>query len=195
MQRETHKYAPGNGAVIIMEGIDRMKAYKKIMDGLAGFEKFILVIVCTVVTVITFANVVVRYLTPNSFAWTEELVVNLFVLMVMLGCALCARDGTLISLSLVFDRLKAGGKKVFVIIITIANCAFFVLLLKTGVDKVLSQMASHKETFSLRWPEWVFTIFLPIGAVFLLIHTIEFLIDVLRGDAACIKELDEGGND
>lgn len=178
-----------------MEGIDRMKTYKKLMDGVAAVEKLVLVVVSVIVTVITFANVVVRYLTPNSFAWSEELVVNLFILMIMLGCALCARDGALISLSLVFDRLSVKVKKIFVIIITVASFAFWYVLLTTGVDKVLSQMASHKETFSLRWPEWVFTIFLPIGAVFLLIHTIEFLVDVLRGEADCVKERREGGND
>lgn len=178
-------------AVIIMEGNDRMRTYKKIMDGVASVEKFVLIVVMVVVTVITFVNVVVRYLTPFSFAWSEELVVNLFVLMTMLGCALCAREGSLISLTLIFDRLNIKARKVFEVIIAVANCAFWAILLYTGVDKVLSQMASGKQTFSLRWPEWVFTIFLPIGAVFLLLHSIEFLIDVFRGEVDCVKEVEE----
>ena len=168
-----------------------MKVYKKIMDGLASVEKVVLILVSIVVTVVTFVNVVIRYLTPNSFAWSEELVINLFVLMVMLGCALCAREGSLISLSLVFDRLSIKMKKVFTVIISVVNCLFYVVLLYTGADKVLTQMSNHSETFSLRWPEWVFTIFLPIGAVFLLIHTVEYLIDVLRGDAECVRAHDE----
>ena len=92
-----------------------MKAYKKIMGGIAEFEKIVLSVILVFVTVITFANVVVRKLSDSQFAWTEELVINLFVLMIMMGCALCAREGSLISLSLVFDRLKVRGKKVFVV--------------------------------------------------------------------------------
>ena len=171
-----------------------MKAYKKIMGGIAEFEKIVLSVILVFVTVITFANVVVRKLSDSQFAWTEELVINLFVLMIMMGCALCAREGSLISLSLVFDRLKVRGKKVFVAIITVANTVLWVLLLKTGIDKVLSQMHSGKLTSSLGWPEWVFTIFLPIGTVFLILHTIEFLIDVMTNNADCAKT-EEGGND
>lgn len=170
-----------------------MKAYKKIMGGIAEFEKIVLSIILVFVTVITFANVVVRKLSDSQFAWTEELVINLFVMMIMMGCALCAREGSLISLSLVFDRLKVGGKKIFVAIITVANTVLWVLLLKTGIDKVLSQMHSGKLTSSLGWPEWMFTIFLPIGAVFLILHTIEFCVDVMTNNAPCVQE--EGGND
>ena len=65
-------------------------------------------VILVFVTVITFANVVVRKLSDSQFAWTEELVINLFVLMIMMGCALCAREGSLISLSLVFDQLQEG---------------------------------------------------------------------------------------
>ena len=170
-----------------------MKAYKKIMGGIAEFEKIVLSVILVFVTVITFANVVVRKLSDRQFAWTAQLVINLFVLMIMMGCALCAREGSLISLSLVFDRLKVRGKKVFVAIITVANTVLWVLLLKTGIDKVLSQMHSGKLTSSLGWPEWMFTIFLPIGAVFLVLHTIEFCVDVMAGNAPCVQE--EGGND
>ncbi len=172
-----------------------MSVYKKIMDVIAEIEKVVMSLVLAFITVITFANVLVRKLSDSQFAWTEELVINLFVLTVMLGCALCAREGSLISLSLIFDRLKVGGKKVFALIITVANTLFWVLLLKTGIDKVMTQMANGKHTFSLGWPEWVFSIFLPIGCVFLILHTIEFCIDVMTENAPCVKSEEEGGND
>ena len=90
-----------------------MKAYKKIMGGIAEFEKIVLSVILVFVTVITFANVVVRKLTTSQLAFTEELVINLFVLMIMLGCALSAREGSLISLSLIFDRLKDRQHRYF----------------------------------------------------------------------------------
>ncbi len=169
-----------------------MKAYKKIMDNITAVEKIVISLILVVVTLITFANVLVRKFSNSQFAWTEELVINLFVLMIMMGCALCAREGSLISLSLIFDRLKVGGKKIFVAIITVANTLLWILLLKTGWDKVATQMANGKHTFSLGWPEWVFTIFLPIGAFFLIIHTIEFCVDVMANNADCVKLENEG---
>jgi TRAP-type C4-dicarboxylate transport system permease small subunit len=151
-------------------------------------------VILAFVTLITFANVVVRKLTTSQFAWTEELVINLFVLLIMMGCALGAREGSLISLSLIFDRLKVQGKKGLVTIITIVNTVFWVLLLKTGADKVVSQIASGKRTSSLGWHEWIFTIFLPIGAVFLILHTIEYFMDVMTNNMPGVSA-EEGEND
>ena len=156
-----------------------LKAYKKLMDIVAEFEKIVTSVVLVFVTIITFANVCVRYLSDSQFAWSEELSINLFVLLIMMGCALSARDGSLISLSLVFDRLNVVGKKIFVAIITVVNCAFCAILLKTGIDKVMTQMANGKRTPSLMVPEWIFTAFLPIGCIFLLLHTIEYCMDFL----------------
>ena len=158
-----------------------MKAYKKLMSGVATIEKVVISVLLIFVTAITFANVVVRKLSNSQFAWSEEMVINLFVLLIMLGCALSAREGGLISLSLIFDRLNKTAKKVFVAIISVANLAFWAILLWTGWEKVASQMDSGKRTSSLGWPEWVFTIFLPIGAVFLILHSMEFFADNVLG--------------
>ncbi|MBQ8390340.1 MAG: TRAP transporter small permease [Oscillibacter sp.] len=164
-----------------------MKAYKKLMDIVAEFEKIVTSVILVFVTILTFVNVCVRYLSDSQFAWSEELTINLFVLLIMMGCGLQARDGSLISLSLVFDRLGVKGKKIFVAIITVVNCAFCAILLKTGIDKVMTQMANGKKTPSLLLPEWMFTIFLPIGAIFMILHTIEFCLDVMTNSAACVQ--------
>lgn len=66
-----------------------MKVYKQIMGFIAGVEKIVMSVLLVFVTVITFANVVVRKLSDSQFAWTEELVINLFVLLIMLAAA-CA---------------------------------------------------------------------------------------------------------
>lgn len=156
-----------------------MKAYKKLMNGVAKFEEIVMSVILSFVTLITFANVVVRYCTDGQFAWSEELTINLFVLLIMMGCGLCAREGSLISLSLIYDFVPLKAKKTMVGIITVANTAFYAILLWTGFDKVLTQMASGKQTPSLMLPEWVFTIFLPIGCIFLILHTIEYCMDFM----------------
>ena len=62
-----------------------MNVYKKIMDVVAEIEKLVLSVILAFVTVITFANVVVRKMTDSQFAWSEEMVINLFILLIMLG--------------------------------------------------------------------------------------------------------------
>lgn len=179
-------------------GMVGLKIYKKIMDALAGFEKLILIVSTVGVTTLTFINVCVRKLvswmlsrgiqTDLSFAWSEEIVINVFVLLIMCGCALAAREGGLISLSLIFDSVNKTGKKIMTILVTVANSIFYLLILKTGMDKVMTQLANGKRTSILLIPEWIFYLALPIGAILLMIHTIEFLIDVLTENAKCMKE-------
>lgn len=65
----------------LTEGIDRMKTYKTIMNGLTKVEEFVLCVITVVVTAITFINVLSRYVFHSNFAWSEELVINVFILM------------------------------------------------------------------------------------------------------------------
>lgn len=168
-----------------------MRVYKKIMDGISKIEIFILIMVTVVVTAITFANVLSRFVFHASFSWSEELVINIFILMVMLGCALSTREGSMITLSLVFDNVRVTGKKFLTMIDTVVNLVFYAILIWTGFAKVASQLATGKETFSLGWPEWIFTILLPVGSIFVALHAIEYMVDVLSGNAACVKTKSE----
>ncbi len=165
-----------------------MKVYKKIMDVLGVIESAIQVIIGIIITVVAFANVCVRYLSNGQLAYTEELVVNIFVLMIMCGCALCARDGSLISLSLVFDSVGKKGKKILAVIFTIINIAFYVIIIKTGWDKCATLFAQGKLTASLLIPEGLFMAALPLGGVLLILHSIEYLLDILTENAKCMKE-------
>ena len=155
-----------------------MKVYKKIMDVLAAVEKFILIVTGLGTTFITFFAVVGRKTAWFKFTWSEEIVINVFIIMIMCGCALATREGGLISLSLIYDAVSLNGKKVIATISSAVSIAFYVIVIKTGFDKVATQIATNKRTSILLWPEWVFMIFLPIGAILLVLHTIEYLGDV-----------------
>ena len=119
-----------------------MKTYKTIMNGLTKVEEFVLCVITVVVTAITFINVLSRYVFHSNFAWSEELVINVFILMIMLGCALATRDGSMITLSLIFDNVGVGGKKILTVIDTVVNLIFYAILLYTGFNKVFDQISS-----------------------------------------------------
>ena len=165
-----------------------MKIYKKIMNFLGYIESAIQVIIGIVISVIAFANVCVRYLSNGKLAYTEELTVNIFVLMIMCGCALCARSGSLISLSLLFDLSGKKGKKILAVIFTIFSIAFYAVIVYTGWDKTATLLHQHKLTASLLIPEGYFMMALPVGGILLILHSIEYLIDILTEQAPCMKD-------
>ena len=159
-----------------------MKTYKKIMNGVAMVEKLILVLATILIVVLTVGNVLSRKLLHQSWSFTEELVVAVFVLITLLAAALSCREGGLVSLTLVTDRLPKKLKKPSVILITVLSIIFSVILFKYGMDKVLTQLANGKRTFVLNWPEWIFWSFVPIGAGCMILHFIEYCLDVCFGN-------------
>ena len=168
-----------------------MKVYKKIMDILGYLESAVQVVIGIVITVIAFANVCVRYLSNGKLAYTEELTVNIFVLMIMCGCALCARSGSLISLSLVFDLAGKKGKKILAVIFTIFSIAFYAVIVYTGWDKTATLLHQHKLTASLLIPEAYFMMALPLGGILLILHSIEYLLGILTETDPCMRSPDK----
>lgn len=154
-----------------------MKVYKKIMDVLASAEKLILAASTLLILVLTVGNVFSRKVIHRSWSFTEELVVAVFVLITLMAAALACREGALVSLTLVTDRLPKKTKKPIVILVTVLSVIFTAILFKYGMDKVLTQLANGKRTFVLNWPEWIFWSFVPIGAVCMILHFVEYCID------------------
>lgn len=154
-----------------------MKTYKKIMNGVAMVEKLILVLATILIVVLTVGNVLSRKLLHQSWSFTEELVVAVFVLITLMAAALAARDGELVNLSLIPDRLSVKGQKVLLTINTVLSVAFTAVLFKYGLDKVITQLENGKRTFVLNWPEWIFWSFVPIGAACMVLHIIEYVVD------------------
>ncbi len=154
-----------------------MKTYKKIMNALAGLEKLVLEIATVLILILTVGNVFSRKVIHQSWSFTEELVVAVFVLITLLAAALACREGELVNLTILTDRLPAQTRKVFLLLNTILSVAFTVVLFKYGLDKVITQMQNGKRTFVLNWPEWIFWSFVPIGAACMILHFIEFYLD------------------
>ena len=154
-----------------------MKTYKKLMNALAGLEKLVLEIATVLILVLTVGNVFSRKVIHQSWSFTEELVVAVFVLITLLAAALACRDGELVNLTILTDRLPAQVRKVFLLFSTILSVAFTAVLFKYGLDKVITQMQNGKRTFVLNWPEWIFWSFVPIGSGCMILHFIEYCID------------------
>lgn len=154
-----------------------MKAFKKLMDVLAMLEKLALVVSTIIILVLTVGNVFSRKVIHQSWSFTEELVVAVFVLITLIAAALACREGELVSLTLVTDRLPVSLRKPVLFLNTALSVFFTAVLFKYGLDKVITQMANGKRTFVLNLPEWIFWSFVPIGAACMILHFIEFFVD------------------
>ncbi|MFR5733725.1 MAG: TRAP transporter small permease subunit [Clostridium sp.] len=76
------------------------------------------------ILVLTVGNAANGKVIHQSWSFTEELVVAVFVLITLLAAALACRDGELVNLTILTDRLPAQVRKVFLLFSTILSVAF-----------------------------------------------------------------------
>lgn len=152
--------------------------YKKIMHVVATVEKYLLAATMALTLFFVFANVIGRFVFNHSLAFADELVVALFVLVSLMGAALCARENDgLIGLALVSGRLtgtKKAVQKLFAGAVSIAYCA---LLTWQGFSRTLSSLQQGEHTFVMHLPRWIFWSFIPLCGICLVLHFIENLAD------------------
>ena len=143
-----------------------MKVFKKIMNAVAAVENCILVVSTLLILVLTVGNVFSA----------------VFVLITLMAAALACREGELVNLSLVTDRLPEKLKKPSVILTTVLCIIFTAILFWFGMEKVITQLENGKRTFVLNWPEWIFWSFVPIGSGCMILHFIEYCLDYCTGN-------------
>ena len=68
------------------------------------------------------------------------------------------------------------------------SIAFYCVIIYTGWDKTATLLHQHKLTASLLIPEGYFMAALPLGGILLILHSIEYLIDILSEQAPCMKD-------
>ena len=115
-------------------------------------------------------NIITRYLPGVSFAASEDLVVNLFVWLTMLGATVAVKQKAHISISLFTKRFPKGFRRVFIVIQWISVSILFLIVLFYGWLETVLEYETKMITYSLGWPLWVFTISLPICSLLFIIR-------------------------
>ncbi len=149
----------------------------KILD---YFEEVILFITFVTITLITFANILSRNIFKFSFSFTEEITINLLVLLTFVGTALGVRRYAHLGFTLVYDLVGKVGKKAIILISSIISGALFSILLFYGFEMVQFQMKISQTTPALGLPQWILSLALPIGALLCLIRTVQVTIEELK---------------
>lgn len=150
-----------------------MKLFDKI-------EEIAAIVCLSVMTLLTFANVISRYVFSASFSFSEEITTYLFVLLSLLGTAIAAKRRAHLGLTIITDVVSPKVRKVLHVIGWIFAAAFMALIFWYGIQMVLSQIRLGQVTANMQWPEWIFGSFVPIGAFFALVRFIQVLIEEVK---------------
>ncbi|MEW9674070.1 TRAP transporter small permease [Ammoniphilus sp. 3BR4] len=140
---------------------------------LEKIEFAILALSLAIMSTVTFVNVISRYFLTSSLAFTEELTVNLFVLLTFVGASVAISRKGHLGFNLLFDSIQTNGKVILTLFIGLISTLLFLVLFYFGIDMILFQKQLGQISPALGWPQWVFSLGLPIGSAFCLIRAIE----------------------
>lgn len=131
-------------------------------------------------TLIGFANVVVRYLTDWSFAASEELLLAGFLLMTIFGASMAAQKGQHLAVTFFAEIMGMRANRVLKVFGGAVSLVLLMLTAWFSLDLVRQQLASGVTTPALRLPAWYYSLAMPVGFTLMAIRTVQFTLRDLR---------------
>lgn len=147
-----------------------------------AIEDWLAVLTMAALCLITFVNVVVRYLTDQSIAWTEEISVFLMIVLTLAGgSAAMARDRH-IRIEYFLDSGTARRRHRMVLFGALCSAVFFLLLAALSVRLVWDDIRFEETTPGIGLPKWWYSIWLPVLSVAIALRAVGvFLRERRRG--------------
>jgi TRAP-type C4-dicarboxylate transport system permease small subunit len=121
---------------------------------------------------ITLANVVVRYLTNYSFAFTEEYSIALMVVVALLGTSIAAARNRHMRISWFVERMPRPLALAANFVAMLAGAAMFALLIGLGAKLTWDEYRFEVLSPGLGEPQWIYTLTLPVFSVLVLLRVV-----------------------
>lgn len=144
---------------------------------LEGVERFLMAVAMGLLCLITMANVLVRYFTDISFAFTEEISVALLVIMTMIGASHAFATQHHIAIDYLVER-KPALKAVAFRFAALCSLLMFSLLAWYGASMAWDDFSFEVTSPSLGVPQWWYTVWLPLLSCVIVLR---LLVLVWRG--------------
>lgn len=132
---------------------------------LAAVENWTVIVSFVVIVVVTFVNIISRYVTKSSIAFTEEITINLLVVLTMSGAVVAIRERAHLGFTFFIDHSTGARRTVLTWVVTILVILFLLVLVFYGGEMLINQAARGRSTPSLQIPQWLFTLAIPLCGV------------------------------
>jgi TRAP-type C4-dicarboxylate transport system permease small subunit len=135
-------------------------------------------VLMALLALITFANVVVRYLTDQSFAWTEELSVVLMVLLTMVAASAAVVRNSHVRIEVLLVGGSPARQRALETLAALASVIAWLLLSGLGWRLAWDDYRFDVTTPGIGLPQWWYTIWLPLLALLLAVRSMQRLIRI-----------------
>lgn len=150
-----------------------MKFYLKILDVLFAILKWFSAIAMTVMVILTFTEVIRRYLFGVNWIWSEELVRYLIVWSTFLGGAAAFHNGSLTCFDLITAKLSKRNQNYINLLNNTVIIVFLIFLLRLGIKAATKPTIVMLKGPGLGISMSIPYVSIPIGLFFMIIFAID----------------------
>lgn len=147
-------------------------------------ERFLGASAMALLVLITLGNVVTRYFTNISLAFTEEVSVFLLVFLTFIGSAKAFLDGNQIAMEYFLTKLEWRWQRRAYLFSLASSALMTGLLAWYGARMAWDDYELDVTSPGLGWPQWIYTVWLPVLSVAILARIAQGLVHVWNRKAA-----------
>ncbi|MGC1442569.1 MAG: TRAP transporter small permease [Burkholderiaceae bacterium] len=163
----------------------------KIVDRL---EEWIIVTMLAAMTILTFVQVVMRYLFNSGFTWALELTTIFFAAMIFVGISYGVRVGAQIGVDALVVLLPPRLRRITAIVVVLL-CLLYTGIVLYGAFGYVSKMRMvGVEMEDLPVQIWKVRSLLPLGYLLLGFRFLQVLWSLLSGKSDSLRLADEAGD-
>lgn len=143
-------------------------------------EDWLIVIVMTGLAGVTFANVLVRYFTDASFAWTEEISIFLMIVLAMVGCSAAVVRGSHIRIEFFADNGSPRRQRLLARFGALMVALLFISIAVLSVPMVWDHYQYEETSPGIGVPQWWYSVWLPILCTLIALRAVQVLVRKTR---------------
>jgi len=153
-----------------------MNLLKKIWNNL---EEYMVITLLILMVILTFSQVVMRYIFQNSLAWSEELARYLFVWLVWIGASYAAKESKHLKIEAFINLLSEKAKRKLRFLALIIFFAFSVYFAWQGSILIIKLFIARGVSPAMRIPMYYAYASIPVGSGLMAVRLFERVKELL----------------
>jgi C4-dicarboxylate transporter DctQ subunit len=152
-----------------------------VLRALDRFEEYLTAALLAAMTLLTFTQVVLRYVFDSGLIWALEATVYLFGWLVLVGMSVGVRTNSHIAVDFLSGRLPARGLRMLALF-AVALCLLYTALMLYGSWTLVVELRAFGSLAQdIPLPRWVLLSSLPFGFALLGLRIVQVGVGVIRG--------------
>lgn len=146
-----------------------------------NFEICCMAILLLIMTVLSFANVVMRYCFSNALSWSDEICCYCLAISAFLSLPATIRNSSMIRVDTFTTMLSKGAQKIISMVCTVIVIVFSVFMVKGGLDLIAVTQKTGQRSPALQVPVAVFYWAMTVCFILAVVRAVQVLVLAVSG--------------